>query len=72
MIAPRCFQEPDEFRKEGGQLAAAKVLTIQECAPGDPVAEEVMKKLISGERLMCRPLYGTTAAYYRWSRAACF
>lgn len=72
VISPRCFQEPEEFRKQGGQFASAKVITIQECAPGEPMVEEVMKKFISGERLMCRPLFGTTTAYYRWSQTAKF
>ncbi|CAK0872034.1 unnamed protein product [Prorocentrum cordatum] len=72
VISPRCFQEPDEFRKQGGQFASAKILTIQECTPGEPMVEDVMKSFISGDRLMCRPLFGTTTAYYRWNRAARF
>ncbi|CAK0814598.1 unnamed protein product, partial [Prorocentrum cordatum] len=72
VVSPRCFQEPDESRRQGGQFAPAEILTIQECAPGGPMVEDVMKSFISGDRLMCRPLFGTITAYYRWNRAARF
>ena len=67
-VSPKCFHNPDEFRIQGGQFAAARITTIQECSPGCPLVEAVWKAFVSGESIMCRPLYGKTTAYYRWNR----
>ena len=59
-------------RSERQDFAAAKIITVQGCAPGEPLVEEVFKKWVGGERLMCRPLFGTTTECYRWNHAARF
>ena len=70
IISPKCFQENDEFRKQGGQFAWARSMTVQECSPGSPLIEATWKQWVSGERLMCRPLFGETTEYFRWNRCA--
>ena len=42
-ISPSVFQKPDEFRKQMGQYAFARVMTVQECNGGCDLEEEVMK-----------------------------
>ena len=45
-------------------------MTVQECEAGKPLLEEVWKKFSSGEKIACRPLYGKTTQYYRWTACA--
>jgi hypothetical protein len=69
-ISPTVFQVPEEFRKQGCHFSSARVGTVQEVAPGQPVMEPELKKVISGEFIACRPLYGKTTTNYRWNRMA--
>ena len=48
----------EEFRKQGGQFAHARAITLQECAGGVHLLEDMFKKFVSGEELACRPNYG--------------
>ncbi|CAK0812923.1 unnamed protein product, partial [Prorocentrum cordatum] len=72
VLAADVFQEPQECRKQGGQFAFAKCLTVQECAAGIALLEEIWKKFVSGEFMACRPLFGKTTQYYRWLTCAKF
>ena len=67
-VSPTCFQKAEEPRIQGCHFSAAKLLTVQEVSPGDPVCEAELKKMISGEYLWCRPLFGKETKQYRWNR----
>ena len=42
-LSPTTFQVPEEFRKQGGQVAHARMITVQECRPGEPLIEDEWK-----------------------------
>ncbi|CAK0814461.1 unnamed protein product [Prorocentrum cordatum] len=71
-ISSEAFQVKEEFRKQGGQVAFAKVLTVQECAPGVSLIEHILKCWISGERIARRALFGRVTEYFRWDKCAKF
>lgn len=71
-LSPSCFTVPEEFRKQGGQVAFARFVTMQECQGGMELIEDIFKKFISGEKLGCRPNYGASTTYYSWEFTAKF
>ena len=58
VISPEVFQKSDEMRIQGCHFAYARALTCQECQAGLALIEDVWKKVVSGEWLSVRPLYG--------------
>ena len=71
-LSTSCFLEDEEFRKQGGQVADKRFITIQECEGGASLIEETFKKFASGEKLPCRPNYGINTTYYSWGSAGKF
>ena len=69
-VSPTVFETPEEFRKQGGQFAHARLLTIDECSGGTLLLEAVFKPFASGEHLACRPNYGKQTEYLSWRGAA--
>lgn len=71
-LSPMCFNVPEEFRKQAGQIAHMNAVTIQECIGGSPLLEDVFKKFCSGDEIETRPNYGVETVYYAWDKCAKF
>lgn len=69
VLSSEALQKPDEFRKQGGQFAYCRAITVPEVEPGIPLEEANTKRWISGDRIACRPLFGKTTTYYSWSKS---
>lgn len=69
-LSSSCFTIPEEFRKQGGQVAHKKAVTLQECSGGTLLLEPEVKGWSAGDRKPCRPNYGKRTEYYRWDRTA--
>ena len=69
-FSPTTFQILEEFRKQGGQVAFARSLTVQECKSEYALIEDEFKKWVPGERIACRPLFGKSTKYYKWNLCA--
>ena len=71
-LSPSCFNMPEEFCKQAGQVAHMDIVTIQECLGGAPLLEDVLKKWVSGDVIETRPNYGVDTVYYAWDKCAKF
>ena len=65
-VAPACFDIEEEFRKQGGQFAGARFITIQECNGGTPLQEAIFKSFVGGDKIGCRPNFGKETEYFSW------
>ena len=69
-VSPSVFHENEEFRKQGCQFAQARCMVVQECNPGQPLLDNVLKTFISGGKIGCRPNFGIETCYLSWECAA--
>ena len=57
-LSANAFQKDDEFRVQGIHFVGSLGITVQECQPGKPLIEDVMKVFISGGELSVQPKFG--------------
>ena len=54
-VSSSVLEIDEEFRKQGCAFANAQAITFQECSNSVRIKEDIFKRLVSGEKMACRP-----------------